>query len=365
MKYFGYGLLALLILGGISFAIWYFAIRKTDPTPGGKCTNTSDCVSGEVCKSGKCTPQASCSDSTTCAAGEACINDLCAPGCTIDDDCAGDMVCNAQKKCIPAPSPPPPPPSGDPTDPEEYPCEDVGDCEDGEVCDAGVCVAEEAKISHSDKVYFRIAVPLQKWYGTLFFPVKQECEKRWILFNTVVKEGSSNIIPQSKLETGDLTGGTQSLFEIHDSDFKPSTSIINYATPVTIFSTRGRLYLGDYSEKCKFYFRFNGAKTDVGRQTWYIFNASDAKKTGPVKFNDWIVLISNHNHAIENMRFDSSYRNDRIFPTNLTSNMEQHAFQIQASGKLTKNSSFSTEPVFSTTWRSQILDELSKAKARS
>jgi hypothetical protein len=85
------GLIVLLGLGGIAFAIYWLYIRKQ----GKSCSATSDCGTGNglSCISGKCTEPKACTTDADCTSqsGTSCQSSLCKP--IVDLTCSNTSGC--------------------------------------------------------------------------------------------------------------------------------------------------------------------------------------------------------------------------------------------------------------------------------
>jgi len=88
-----------------------FTVNLKNPADCGRpeCTVNSDCPSGQVCTSNKCTPSTTleCTNDTDCQNGRVCQNGKCVEqlpptgeGCTSDDNCTAEQFCSAES-CIP------------------------------------------------------------------------------------------------------------------------------------------------------------------------------------------------------------------------------------------------------------------------
>jgi len=98
------------------------------PIPIRTCETVDDCGNDQVCEDNRCVHEDACEADADCSDGEGCRNTLCAPAlCGGDGDCPEDLVC-IQGQCAM---------EGTGT------CATEPDCELGETCSDGLCMATD------------------------------------------------------------------------------------------------------------------------------------------------------------------------------------------------------------------------------
>jgi hypothetical protein len=101
---------------------------RVDPV----CVADGDCRWGWSCRSGRCQPtERFCGADRECWAGEVCEAWICRPACSGDSDCPAGGACRPDGHCGPAP----------------VACDDLWDCEPGELCEGGACAPAETTCS--------------------------------------------------------------------------------------------------------------------------------------------------------------------------------------------------------------------------
>lgn len=106
--------------------------RCVSDDQGRPCQSTGDCFADEVCQGGQCvaSEDAGCALNSDCDLGQICAQGRCVAGCTDDAGCPGGQICR-QGSCVEG-------------------CASDFDCADGQLCRAGRCSAECVRSSDCD-----------------------------------------------------------------------------------------------------------------------------------------------------------------------------------------------------------------------